>query len=83
LGKKYDARFKMVFDAIRWLMAPASEPPRDHLRQSDGWSVYGISDDNCQLMVQIMEAWLISDLVALANLLTPVQLEPNSKAGRC
>jgi len=44
-----------------------SHAPWDHLRQRDGWPVPGISDDNCQLMVQIMEAWLISDLVALAN----------------
>jgi hypothetical protein len=29
LGKKYDARFKMVFDAIRWLMAPVSEHKRE------------------------------------------------------
>lgn len=46
---------------------PVSQPPSDHLRQRDGWTMPGVSDDNCQLMVQIMEAWLISDLVTLAN----------------
>ena len=28
LGKKYDAQFKIVFDAIRELMAPPPQPPR-------------------------------------------------------
>lgn len=46
---------------------PVSQSPWDHLRQRDGWSVPDISDENCQLMVQIMEAWLISDLATLAN----------------
>lgn len=46
---------------------PVSQPPWDHLRQRDGWPIPGIPDENCQLMVQIMEAWVISDLVTLAN----------------
>ena len=69
--ESFEIALKIHKDAFNVLLidaeGPISQPPRDHLRQSDGWSVYGISDDNCQLMVQIMEAWLISDLVALAN----------------
>jgi hypothetical protein len=67
----FEIALKIHKDAFNVLLidaeGPISRPPRDHLRQSEGWSVQGISEDNCQLMVQIMEAWLISDLVALAN----------------
>jgi hypothetical protein len=32
LEKKYDAQFKVVFDAIRELMAPSEPPPRRRAR---------------------------------------------------
>lgn len=46
---------------------PVSQRPWTHLHQRNGWSKLEISDDNCHLMVQVMEAWLIADLVTLAN----------------
>lgn len=46
---------------------PVSQTPRTHLQQSDGWSIADFSDDNCHLMVQVMEAWLIADLVAIMS----------------
>ncbi len=46
---------------------PVSQPPWTHLQQSDGWSKLDISDDNCHLMVQVMEAGFIADLGTLAT----------------
>jgi hypothetical protein len=39
--------------------------PRDHLRMRDGWDTSGLSSDQCHLMVQMMEAWLVADVEAL------------------
>jgi hypothetical protein len=38
LEKRYDAQFKVVFDAIRELMAPPEKPPRRIGVRSDPWS---------------------------------------------
>jgi len=44
---------------------PVSAEPVDYLRQSDGWDCDDLCDENCHLMAQTMEAWLIADLEAL------------------
>ena len=39
-----------------------------HLKQSDGWrKPKGASDEQCHLMVQIMESWFLADVDALAG----------------
>jgi len=44
---------------------PVSHPPRDHLRQTDGWTFKGVSGEQCHLMVQVMESWFLADTAAL------------------
>ncbi len=44
---------------------PVSRPPRDHLLHRDGWNLSHISDDQCHLMVQVVEAWLLADIHCL------------------
>ncbi len=39
--------------------------PRQHLHQQDGWQMSEITDEQCHLMVQMMEAWLIADVATL------------------
>jgi len=39
--------------------------PWDHLQDRDHWSIQGIPDDHCHLMVQVMEAWIIADIETL------------------
>ena len=41
--------------------------PRLHLSQRDGWDVSGIAEDQCHLMVQMMEAWFLADKDALGR----------------
>ncbi|MBU1023277.1 DUF4276 family protein [bacterium] len=36
-----------------------------HLKSSDNWDNCGTSDDQCHLMVQATEAWIIADIQAL------------------
>jgi hypothetical protein len=40
---------------------------REHLRQQDRWDVAALSEDQCHLMAQTVEAWLIADPDALAS----------------
>ncbi len=44
---------------------PVKDAPWVHLKQRDGWTRPEASDDQCQLMVETMEAWLIADPDAL------------------
>ncbi len=45
--------------------APVTETPWEHLRQRDNWDDLGCSDEQCHLMVQMMEAWFMADPDAL------------------
>lgn len=45
--------------------APVNGPPLKHLNYRDGWRTSGLADEQCHLMVQIMEAWLIADVETL------------------
>ena len=44
---------------------PVTKTPWKHLRDRDNWDSPGCDEDQCYLMVQTMEAWLIADLDAL------------------
>ncbi len=45
--------------------SPVKDVPWAHLRSRDGWARPEASEDQCQLMVETMEAWLIADPDAL------------------
>ncbi len=45
---------------------PVTTSPRDHLRRRDGWNP-DAEDESLQLMVQMMEAWFVADVPALAS----------------
>lgn len=46
--------------------APVQGGPWQHLQERDGWQrPDGAEDDQCHLMVQTMEAWLVADRAAL------------------
>ncbi len=38
---------------------------RDHLHNRDNWDLTAASDEQCHLMAQVVEAWLIADLETL------------------
>lgn len=45
-----------------------AQSPWQHLQVSDGWQrPAGATDDQCHLMVQVMESWLVADADALAE----------------
>jgi len=45
--------------------APVNSSACQHLKQRDNWSFTHFDDEQCHLMVQTMEAWLIADIEAL------------------
>jgi hypothetical protein len=45
--------------------APVNTTACEHLKQRDNWEVTAIKDEQCHLMVQTMEAWLIADIDTL------------------
>ena len=46
----------------------AAAGPWEHLRQRDGWRRHsGATDDQCHLMVQIMESWFLADRETLED----------------
>jgi hypothetical protein len=53
-------------DAFNVLLVDAEGPvasaPWDHLRERDGWNPNEKRDENCHLMVQVMESWFAADL---------------------
>jgi len=44
---------------------PVDKTPWLHLRERDNWDSQGLGEEHCQLMVQMMEAWLVVDAEAL------------------
>ncbi|HEV3110144.1 MAG TPA: DUF4276 family protein [Candidatus Binataceae bacterium] len=44
---------------------PVSQMPWNHLLARDGWARPAVGDEQCHLMVQCVEAWLMSDRDAL------------------
>ena len=53
---------------------PVGAEPWAHLRQRDGWRC-DLPDDNCHLMVQAVEAWIIADKAALRDFYGPALRE--------
>ena len=47
--------------------SPVSTSPWVHLMNQDDWQANGANEDQCHLMVQTMEAWLIADVDELAR----------------
>ena len=45
--------------------SPVDKEPWKHLLDQDGWKLDEIHDEQCHLMVQVMESWLIADIEAL------------------
>ena len=62
---------KQHHDAFNVLLVDGEGPvtlsPWEHLQARDHWSIQGIPDNHCHLMVQIMEAWIIADLETLSR----------------
>ena len=46
---------------------PVVDRPREHLHSRDGWDLNFASSDSVHLMVQTMEAWIVSDSDALSR----------------
>jgi hypothetical protein len=44
---------------------PVNKTPWEHLAENEGWTNPNCPDDQCHLMVQIMESWIIADPSAL------------------
>jgi hypothetical protein len=44
---------------------PKNCSPRQYLKNTKNWNLDRLDDDQCHLMVQMMEAWFISDIIAL------------------
>ncbi|HUU69693.1 MAG TPA: DUF4276 family protein [Planctomycetota bacterium] len=45
--------------------------PKDHVCNSNRWERSVFTDDNCHLMVQLMESWFLADLPALSSFYGP------------
>ena len=67
----FKAALRIHPDAFNVLLVDAEAPVTkaktvwQHLKTRDGWRALACSDEQCFLMVQAMEAWLIADLDAL------------------
>ena len=65
----FEIALKQHRDAFNILLIDAEGPvtrsPWEHLQDRDHWSIQGIRDDHCHLMVQTMEAWIVADLETL------------------
>jgi hypothetical protein len=44
---------------------PVSSDVRSHLKQRDRWDLSAVDDEQCHLMVQFTESWLIADVACL------------------
>jgi hypothetical protein len=70
--KNFRRALKSDPDAFNILLVDAEGPVKSssckqHLRNRDGWEMPGINEDQCHLMVQMFEAWLIADPEALKS----------------
>ena len=46
---------------------PVNRTPWEHLKKRDGWDRPGVPDEQCHLMVQMMEAWIVADINAIES----------------
>jgi hypothetical protein len=70
--RNFRRALKSDSDAFNILLVDAEGPVKSssckqHLRNRDGWEIPGINEDQCHLMVQMFEAWLIADPEALKS----------------
>lgn len=56
-----DARVFLLVDAEQ----PVSGSAREHLAAREPWDLSVATDDQCQLMAQVMESWFLADVRAL------------------
>ncbi len=56
-------------DAFNVLLVDAEGPvntdPCQHLHSRDGWDMKDVADEQCHLMVQLMESWFLADMAML------------------
>ena len=45
--------------------SPVTSVPWEHLKNQDRWDLHDSHNEQCHLMVQMMESWLIADIEAL------------------
>ena len=50
---------------------PVNRAPWEHLQERDGWDRPGVPDEQCHLMVQMMEAWIVADIDAMGSYYGP------------
>lgn len=46
---------------------PVNRTPWQHLLECNGWDRPGVPDEQCHLMVQMMEAWIVADIDAMES----------------
>lgn len=67
--KDFQTALQVHPDAVNILLIDAesavTETPWKHLKQQDNWDDLGCTDDQCHLMVQVMETWFMADPEAL------------------
>ena len=67
--EKFKTSLQTYQDSFNILLVDAEEPviqsSWNHLKKRDSWDVLNSSEEQCHLMVQTMEAWLIADPKAL------------------
>jgi hypothetical protein len=64
LKSNSDAIHLLLVDSEDFVKVPS---PKQHLIDRDHWELSEIDEENIHLMVQVMESWIIADIVALAN----------------
>jgi hypothetical protein len=69
--KNFSTAVETYPDAFLVLLVDSEAPviggPWSHLQEQDGWSSGGLRDEHCHLMVQTVEAWLVTDPDTLAR----------------
>ncbi|HEV2854060.1 MAG TPA: DUF4276 family protein [Thermoanaerobaculia bacterium] len=69
--KEFRMGIKRHPDAFNVLLvdseSPVGLPRRIHLQQQDRWDMSSLQEDQCHLMVQAIEAWLVADPDAMAE----------------
>ncbi|MBN1294521.1 MAG: DUF4276 family protein [Candidatus Latescibacteria bacterium] len=46
---------------------PVTTLPWQHLKSQDGWNLCQDHEENCHVMVQVMESWFMADVDSLKN----------------
>jgi hypothetical protein len=67
--KAFQQGVKNYPDAAVFLLVDAEQPvtgtPREHLDAREPWDLSNATDEQCQLMAQVMESWFLADPGAL------------------